>query len=283
VANIPRFRATVRVRVELLQRLRAFWRYARIEREDTPADGWARVDVGFDGDLDAAFRFLPVAALIVLAYAAWTRLRRVREESRRATERMTGALGELFDAVQAVQVAGAEGRVVARVRRLGEERRRAALRDRLAALVLEATFENTANLGAGLTLVFAASALEHDLAAFPEGLDTEIGARGLRLSGGQQQRAAAARMLVREPELYVVDDPSSALDVETEALLWRRLLGLGGTYLVATHRREVLERADLILLLVDGRVAARGGLGDLLGRDAGFAAWSARGAAAGSR
>jgi predicted DNA-binding transcriptional regulator YafY len=56
VANIPRVRATLRVRPALLARLRAFWRYARVERDDEPVDGWARVEATFDGDLDAAFR-----------------------------------------------------------------------------------------------------------------------------------------------------------------------------------------------------------------------------------
>ena len=56
-----------------------------------------------------------------------------------------------------------------------------------------------------------------------QGLDTLVGPRGVRLSGGQIQRAAAARMFVRDAELLVFDDLSSALDVETERLLWERL------------------------------------------------------------
>ena len=70
--------------------------------------------------------------------------------------------------------------------------------------------------------------LEPDVAAMEGGLDTLVGPRGVRLSGGQIQRAAAARMFVREPQLLVFDDLSSALDVETERLLWERLLGDGG-------------------------------------------------------
>jgi len=106
--------------------------------------------------------------------------------------------------------------------------------------------------------------LEPDVAMFPKGLDTRIGVRGMRLSGGQAQRTVAARMLVREPELLVIDDLSSALDVETETLLWKRILALGTTCLVTSHRREVLERADQILLLEHGRIAARGTLEELV-------------------
>ena len=106
--------------------------------------------------------------------------------------------------------------------------------------------------------------LEPDLESFSGGLDTVIGVRGKRLSGGQIQRTAAARMLVRDPELFVIDDLSSALDVETEALLWKRILGRSTTCLVTSHRREVLERADQILLLEQGRITARGTLQELL-------------------
>jgi predicted DNA-binding transcriptional regulator YafY len=67
VRNIPQFRATLRVRSELLGRLRGFWRYARIEHEDEPVDGWARLEVSFDGDLEAAFRdVLPFAPDVVV-------------------------------------------------------------------------------------------------------------------------------------------------------------------------------------------------------------------------
>ena len=64
--------------------------------------------------------------------------------------------------------------------------------------------------------------LEEDLAELEDGLDTVIGAKGVKLSGGQRQRTAAARMFVRDPELLVFDDLSSALDVETERTLWER-------------------------------------------------------------
>jgi ATP-binding cassette subfamily B protein len=108
------------------------------------------------------------------------------------------------------------------------------------------------------------AAFEDDLAAMPEGLETTVGSRGVRLSGGQVQRATAARALVRSPELLVVDDLSSALDVQTEQLLWERIARERRTLLVVSHRRAALERADQIIVLDRGRVVGRGGLAELL-------------------
>ncbi|MDH3517546.1 MAG: ABC transporter ATP-binding protein/permease [Acidimicrobiia bacterium] len=107
--------------------------------------------------------------------------------------------------------------------------------------------------------------LEPDLERLEAGLETMVGARGVKLSGGQVQRSAAARMFATEAELLVFDDLSSALDVHTESELWSRLFQRREvTCLVVSHRRAALRRADQIVLMERGSVVATGTLDELL-------------------
>jgi ATP-binding cassette, subfamily B, bacterial len=116
--------------------------------------------------------------------------------------------------------------------------------------------------------------LEHDIDHLDRGIDTEVGTRGVKLSGGQVQRSAAARMFLRDADLLVFDDLSSALDVETERELWRRLFAerSDATCLVVSHRRAALERADQVLVMDGGRIVDRGSLDELVMRSSQMAA-----------
>ncbi len=98
------------------------------------------------------------------------------------------------------------------------------------------------------------------------GKDALVGHRGVRLSGGQVQRLALARALATDAELLLADDVSSALDAATEVELWAALRQRGVTVIGATAKRAALARADRVVVLVDGEVAATGPWSELAPR-----------------
>jgi len=115
-----------------------------------------------------------------------------------------------------------------------------------------------------------AQALEIAQAGFaydlPDGLDTKIGEEGLSLSGGQRQRIALARAVAAQPSVLVLDDPLSALDVDTEAMVEDALRTVlkATTALIVAHRPSTVQLADKVALLQDGKITAFGKHSDLL-------------------
>jgi subfamily B ATP-binding cassette protein MsbA len=120
------------------------------------------------------------------------------------------------------------------------------------------------------TVVAAArAALAHDfISAMPEGYDTVIGERGLRLSGGERQRLAIARALLKNAPILILDEATSSLDNESEALVQSALQNLmsGRTVFVIAHRLSTVRRADRIVVLEDGTIADIGTHEELIRR-----------------
>ncbi|MEU9506515.1 ABC transporter ATP-binding protein/permease [Micromonospora sp. NPDC048170] len=131
--------------------------------------------------------------------------------------------------------------------------------------VLSGTVADNITLGHQVDAAAAVSTaqLDHDLAAAGGGLGLLIGHKGTRLSGGQLQRLALARALAPRTELLVADDVSSALDVTTELALWQALREHGVTVVGSTSKRAALVRADHVVVLRSGTVAAQGPWRDL--------------------
>ena len=110
--------------------------------------------------------------------------------------------------------------------------------------------------------------LEEKVAALPGGLDSMIGDRGVQLSGGEKQRLAIARAILRKAPLLILDEATSSLDSETEALIQEAIDEVlhDCTALVIAHRLATIRRADWIVTLDRGRVVEQGTLDDLISK-----------------
>ena len=113
-----------------------------------------------------------------------------------------------------------------------------------------------------------ANALEF-IEAFPDGLETLVGERGVRLSGGQKQRIAIARAVLLDPRVLVLDEATSALDAESEHVVQEALdrLMTGRTTLVIAHRLSTIRGADRVVVLHGGRVHEEGPHDALMARE----------------
>ncbi len=162
-----------------------------------------------------ALIILPLVAVVVIAQQATNRIKKYRRLSREAAGRVTGAIGEVFGAVQAIQVAGEEESVIAHLEALGRERQKYALQDTLFSKIAEALFLNLGNLGIGAVLLLAAQAMRvgtftvGDFALFSFYMTWVTGTTssiGSTLAGAKQSGVALERLSV-----LMQDAPEGAL------------------------------------------------------------------------
>jgi len=127
-------------------------------------------------------------------------------------------------------------------------------------------YANPSATDADLRAACAAAQILEVVEALPDGLDTVVGERGYRLSGGEKQRLAIARMLLKDPAIVVLDEATSHLDSENEALVQQALATAldGRTAIVIAHRLSTITAADVILVLDNGEIVERGSHSELL-------------------
>ncbi|XP_014802622.1 PREDICTED: multidrug resistance-associated protein 1-like, partial [Calidris pugnax] len=125
-------------------------------------------------------------------------------------------------------------------------------------------------------LVLESCALLPDLEQLPNGDQTEIGERGVNISGGQKQRVSLARAVYSNADLYLLDDPLSAVDVHVGKHLFEKLIGPSGllkskTRILVTHNLNLLPHTDLIIVMEEGRISQMGTYQELISKRANFA------------
>ena len=125
----------------------------------------------------------------------------------------------------------------------------------------------------------ARAANAHDFVVqFPDGYDTVVGERGVQLSGGQRQRVAIARAVLADPAILILDEATSSLDAEAEALVQDALDKLmeGRTTIVIAHRLSTVRAADRLIVVVDGEIVEEGSHDELVARGGVYASLSRR-------
>ncbi|MCI0398084.1 MAG: ABC transporter ATP-binding protein/permease [Chloroflexi bacterium] len=196
-----------------------------------------------------ALVFLPLAGVVVLANMAMSRIQKYRAASRGATGNVTGFIGEMFDAVQAIKVAAAEERVLAHFHELNETRRKSALKDRLFNELLGSIFTNTVNLGTGLILLLAGQALQDgsftvgdfSLFVYYLGFVADLTAQvGMFFARYKQAGVAFQRM-----DRLLQGAPPEALVKKTPIYLRGEFPAVPYTPKTAAHRLESLAAVNL--------------------------------------
>lgn len=118
--------------------------------------------------------------------------------------------------------------------------------------------------------IITACGLLPDIVMLPAGSETEIGERGINLSGGQKQRVSLARSAYDDADIYLLDDPLSAVDAHVDHHLWNELIGPQGllgskTRILVTHGIHHLQEVDKVVVLKDGKVVEQGHYEELMG------------------